>query len=74
MIKANVRVIRRQWRDRRHRCRMADLRYMRQRCMVVVVIVVIDVIIAVHMIENAAVGMIVKLQRRRYCTYRCMQR
>lgn len=74
MIKANVRMIRRQRSDRRHRCRMADLRYMRQRCMIVIVMVVIDVIIAVHMIENAAVDVIVKLQRRRYCTDRCMQR
>lgn len=73
MIKANVRVIRRQRRDRRHRCRMADLRYMRQRCMIVIVIDMIKVIVAVHVIENAAVGVIVILQRRRYCTDRCMQ-
>lgn len=60
MIETDVRMVGGQWCGRRHRCRMADLRNVRQRC-----VIVIRMIGMVHM-QMAIVILIV--HRRIYCT------
>lgn len=82
MVEADVRVIGRQ-RCHRDGCGVADLRDLRERCVIVVVVdvwvivvVVVDIVIgqvAVVQVESVAI-VIEELHWRRYCTYRCVQR